>query len=124
MKSFSAAHNGAQDHDFLAAIRARNAIENLAPRERANLAATLDAVLLANFGIKQTQIMVNLSDRSDSGFFSTLAEPLLDRHRRWNTGEKVNVRPRHHLQELARISGKTIDVAPLAFRIDNIERQG
>src|SRR5881398_2899744 len=48
--------------NFFAAVGAGDAIENLASRQRANLPSALDAVLFSDFGIKQTQIVIDLRD--------------------------------------------------------------
>src|SRR5438309_784667 len=48
VKALAAAHDGAQHHDFFAAIGAADAVENLAPRERMNLPAALHAMLFAD----------------------------------------------------------------------------
>src|SRR5687768_9964870 len=49
VKTFAPAHDRTQNHDFLAAIRAADAIENLAAGQRLNTPAALHTVLRAYF---------------------------------------------------------------------------
>src|SRR5258705_6068849 len=121
VKAFAAGHDGAQDHYFFATIRAADPIEDLTTRQRLNLSAALDAVLLADLGIEQAQIMINLGNRRDRRFFAALAEPLFDGDGRRDAGDVVDVGPRHHFEKLARVSRQTVDVAALSFGIDDIE---
>ena len=121
VKTFAAAHDGAQDHDFFAAIGAADPIEDLTARQRVNLPAALDAVLFADLGIEQAQVMINLGDSRHRRFFAALAEPLFDGDGRRDAGDIVDVRPRHHFEKLARVSRQTVDVAALSFGVDDIE---
>src|ERR1051325_6334036 len=123
VKSLPAADNGTQDHHLFATIRPRDAVENLTSGERPNLTPALDAVLLADFRIKQSQVMVDFGDGCDGGFFSSLAETLLDGDRRRNSGKQIHIRTGHHLEKLAGVSGKAVDVPSLAFSIDDVKRQ-
>src|SRR3990172_6528520 len=121
VKPFAPAHDGAQDHDLFAAIATADAVEDLAARERANLPAALDAMLLADLGVEQTEIMKDLSDRRHRRVSSALAQPLFDGDGGWNAGEQINVGPRHDLEKLARISGQAVGVAPLPPGPNDIE---
>ena len=67
--------------------------------------------------------MIDFRHRGDGGFFAALAKPLLDGHGRRNAGDVVDVGPRHHFEKLARVSGKTVDVAALPFGVNDIEGQ-
>ena len=91
--------------------------------QRVNLPAALDAVLFADLGVEQAQVMINLRNRGDRRFFAALAEPLLDGDGRRYAGDIVDVRPRHHFEKLPRVSGKAVDVAALSFGVDDIEGQ-
>ena len=112
---------GTQDHDFFAAIGAADPIEDLTARQRVNLPAALDAVLFADLGVEQAQVMINLCNRRDRRFFAALAEPLFDGDGRRDAGDVVDVGPRHHFEKLARVSRQTVDVAALSFGVDDIE---
>ena len=89
--------------------------------KRVNLPAALDAVLLADLRVEQAQVMIDLGHRGDGGFFAALAEPLFDGHGRRDAGDIVDVGPRHHFEKLARVGRQTVDVAALAFGVDDIE---
>ena len=67
--------------------------------------------------------MIDLGDRRDGRILSALAEPLLDGDGGRNAGEQIDVRLRHDLKKLPRVSGKAVDVTALAFRVDDIEGQ-
>src|SRR5207245_8788355 len=124
VKALSAAYHGTQDHDFFAAVGAGDAIENLASRQRANLPSALDAVLFSDFGIKQTQIVIDLRDGRHGGILAALTQPLFDGDGRGNAGKQIHVRPRPHLEELPRVSGQAVDVTPLSLCVDDVEGQG
>jgi hypothetical protein len=123
VETFSPPYDGAKNQHFFAAIGTGHPVEDLAAAQRADLPAALDAVLLADFRVKQTQIVIDLGDRRDGRILSALAEPLLDGDRGGNAGEQIDVRLRHDLQKLARVCGKAVDVTPLAFRVDDVEGQ-
>ena len=89
--------------------------------ERVNLPAALHAMLLADLRVEQAQVMIDFRHRGDGGFFAALAEPLLDGHGRRDAGDIVDVGPRHHFEKLARVSGQAVDVAALAFGINDVE---
>src|SRR5258708_12162489 len=93
VKAFAAAHDGAQDHYFFATIRAADPIEDLTTRQRLNLSAALDAVLLADLGIEQAQIMINLGNRRDRRFFAALAYPLFNASGRRYPGHVIALAP-------------------------------
>src|SRR4030095_10370841 len=123
VKTFSPPHDGAKNQHFFAAVGAGHPIKDLAAAQRADLPPTLDAVLLADLRVKQTQIVIDLGDRRDGRILSTLAEPLLDGDGGRNAGEQIDVRLRHDLKKLARVSGKAVDVTALAFPVDDVEGQ-
>ena len=123
VESFPAPHDGAENHHFFAAVRAGNPIKNLAAAQRADLPPALNAVLFADLRVEQTQIVINLRDRRDGRILSPLAEPLLDSDGGWNAGKQIDVRLRHDLKKLPRVSGKAVEVAPLSFRVNDVESQ-
>ena len=121
VKTFAAAHDRTQNQNFFAAVGAADAVEDLAARQRVNLPAALHAVLFADLRVEQTQVVINLGDRGDGGFFSALAETLLDGDGRRNAGDIVDVGPRHDFEKLARVGGQAVEVAPLAFGVNDVE---
>src|SRR5687768_6326316 len=86
-----------------------------------NLPATLDAMLLTDLRVEQAQVMINFRDCCHRGFLAALAKSLLDSHGRWYAGDIIDIGPRHHLEELPRVSRETIDIPALSFGVDDVE---
>ena len=81
------------------------------------------AVRPADPGIEKTQIVVDLGDRADRRARVPRGRLLVDRDRRREPFDRVDVGLLHHLEELARVSREALHVAPLALRIDGVEGQ-
>ena len=101
-----------QGHDAVDHLRDRLALDRQAGRGR---------VGDADAGEQQAQIVVDLGDRADRGARVARGGLLLDRDRRRQAADRIDVRLLHQLEELARIGGEALDVAPLAVGIDGIE---
>ena len=80
-------------------------------------------VLRADLDVEQPQEMIDLGERGDRALASAPAGALLDRHRRRNAEDSVDVRARGGLHELARIGIERLEIAALSFREQDIERQ-
>ncbi len=72
---------------------------------------------------QQAHVVVDLGDGADGGARVFRSRLLLDRNRRRQAVDLVDIRLLHHLQKLARIGGQRLDVAALAFGIDGVERE-
>src|SRR6185436_12987387 len=59
--------------------------------------------------------------RADSRARVARGRLLVDRDRRREPVDRVDVGLLHHLQELSRVRGERLDVAPLAFGVDRVE---
>ena len=70
---------------------------------------------------EQAQVVVDLGDRGDRRARVLRGGLLLDRDRRRQAGDQVDVRLLHQLEELARIGRQALDVAPLALGVDRVE---
>ena len=70
---------------------------------------------------QQAHVVVDLGDGADGRARIFRRGLLLDRDRRRQPVDLVDVRLLHHLQELARIGRQRLDVTPLAFGIDGVE---
>ena len=70
---------------------------------------------------QQAHVVVDLGDGADGGARVLRRGLLLDRDRRRQAVDLVDVRLLHHLQELARIGRQRLDVAALALGIDGVE---
>ena len=70
---------------------------------------------------QQAHVVVDLGDGADGGARVFRRRLLLDRDRRRQAVDLVDIGLLHHLQELARIGRQRFDVAALAFGIDGVE---
>ena len=81
------------------------------------------AVLHAELHVQQAQEVVDLGERRDRALAAAAAGALLDRHRRRNAEDRVDVGPRRRLHELARIGVERLEIAALAFVEQDVERE-
>ena len=72
---------------------------------------------------QQAHVVVDLGDGADGGARVFRGGLLLDRDRRRQAVDLVDVRLLHHLEELARIGRQRLDVTALALGIDGVERE-
>ena len=73
------------------------------------------AMRLAHPREQKAQVVVNLGDRADRRARVVRRAFLIDRNRRRQPFDGVDIGLFHHLQKLARVSRKRFDIAPLAF---------
>ena len=73
--------------------------------------------------VQQAQVVVDLGHGADRRARVAARRLLVDRDRRAEAVDRVDVRLLHHLEELARVGGERLDVAPLALRVDRVEGQ-
>ena len=97
------------------------------PRGDRFLALRLDrdravrAVLNAELHIEQAQEVVDLGERRHGALSAAAAGALLDRDGGRDAEDRVHVRPRRALDELARVGVERLEIAPLAFGEENVE---
>ena len=103
-----------QGHDLVDHLRDRLALDRQAGRGR---------VGDADPGEQQAQVVVDLGDRADGRARIARGGLLLDRDRRRQAADRIDVRLLHQLEELARIGREALDVAALAVGIDRVERE-
>ena len=72
---------------------------------------------------QQAHVVVDLGDGADGGARVLRGRLLLDRDRRRQAVDLVDIRLLHHLQKLPRIGRQRLDVAALALGIDGVERE-
>ncbi len=90
------------------------------PRDRP---AADRAVRPADPRVEQAEVVVDLGDRPDRRARVAGGRLLVDRDRRREPLDRVDVGLLHHLQELARVGGEALHVAALALGVDRVERQ-
>src|SRR5207253_1646490 len=86
--------------------------------------AVLGAVRDADARPQEAQVVVYLRDGAHRGAGVVTGRLLLDRDRRREALDRVHVRLLHQPQELAGVGGERLDIAPLAFGVDRVEREG
>src|SRR5579884_19621 len=67
--------------------------------------------------------MIDLGHRRDGALSSAAAGPLLDRHRRGDAEDRINVGPGRRLDELPRVSVERFEITPLPLSEENIESE-
>ena len=81
------------------------------------------AVRLADPGVEEAQVVVDLRDGADGGARVAARRLLVDRDRGAEPVDRVHVRLLHHLEELAGVGGEALHVPALALRVDRVEGQ-
>ena len=71
--------------------------------------------------VQQAQVVVDLGDRADGRARVAGRRLLVDRDRRREPVDRVDVGLLHHLEELTCVRGEALHVAPLALRVDRVE---
>ena len=92
-------------------------LDGLAP----DRTAAVDAVLDADPGEEEAQVVVDLGDRGDGRPGIAPRRPLLDRDGRREPLDLVHVRLLHLPEELAGVGGEGFDVPPLALGVEGVE---
>ena len=81
------------------------------------------AVAQPDAGEEHPQVIVDLGDRADGGARVAPAGLLLDRDRRAQAVDPVDLGLGHLTQELPGVAGEALDVTPLPLGIERVERQ-
>src|SRR5581483_10173978 len=71
--------------------------------------------------VEEAQVVVDLGDRPDRRARVARGRLLVDRDRRREAVDRVDVRLLHHLQELPRVGGERLDIPPLPLGVDRVE---
>ena len=98
-------------------------IDDLLHALSGDFAPAVVAERMTGAGKQQAQVIVDLGDRADRGAGIARGGLLFDRNRGRQAFDRIDLRLLHLLQELARIRGQRLHVAPLAFGIDGVEGQ-
>ena len=83
--------------------------------------AALRAMGRAHPGPQETQVVVHLGDRRHRGAGVAAGRLLVDRDRRREPLDRVDVRLVHLPEELARVRGQALDVPPLPLGVEGVE---
>src|SRR5215467_3208450 len=77
-----------------------------------------------DFGKEQFKMIVQLGHRAHRRAGGLYRPALIDGNGRGNTLDTLHIGLVHPVEKLARVGGKTLDVTPLSFGIENVESQG
>ncbi len=111
----------AEDQQPRAVGQRQDAVDDLLHALPGDLAAAHRAMRVADAREEQTQVVVDLGHRADRRARVPRSALLVDADRRRQAVDLVDVRLFHLAQELARVGGQALDVAPLALGIDGVE---
>ena len=119
-----AAPNDRCEHLEASALRQlQDAVDDLLRRLALQLGAVVRAVLHADFRVQQAEVVVDLGDGAHRRARVLARRLLIDRDRRRQAFDDVDIGLVHLSEELARISRQRFDVAPLTLGVDGVEGQ-
>ncbi len=119
--AFAAADDGSVDGDAFAGGEGDDSLDDLVGGLARDGAAAVGAVRLADGGVEQSEVVVDLGDGPDGGARGARGGLLLDGDGGAEAVDGVDVGPLHLVEELARVGGERFDVAALAFGVDGVE---
>ena len=121
--SLAAAHHGRQQNDPRTRRQGSDGVDDLVGRPLADGRSALRAVRAAGAGEQEPQVVVDLGHGADRGPWIALRRALLDRDRRRQTVDEIDVRLVQPSQELPRVRRQGFDVAPLPLGEHGVERE-
>ena len=99
----------------------QDAVDDLLRGLALQLGAVVRAVLDADPGVQQAEVVVDLGDRADRRAGVLARRLLVDRDRRRQALDHVDVGLVHLSEELAGVGRQRLDVAPLTLGVDGVE---
>ncbi len=122
--TLAATDHGCEHLEPLTFVAGHDAVDDLLRGLSGDRLAALGAVRAAGAGVEQAEVVVDLGDRADSRSRVAARRLLVDRDRRRQPLDEVDVGLVHLAQELAGVCRQRLDVAALALGEDRVERQG
>ncbi len=110
-----------QDHEPGRLLERHHVVGDLLDRLAGDRLAAVVAVRLADPRPEQPQVVVDLGHRADGRARVARGGLLVDRDRRREALDRVDVGLLHLAQELARVGRQRLDVAALALGVDRVE---
>ena len=117
------AHDRRQDHEARAVAQLHHLVDDLLGRLADDRPPADRAVRLADARPQQAQVVVDLGHRADRRARVARGRLLVDRDRRREPLDRVDVGLVHLPEELARVGRERLDVAALALGVDRVERE-
>jgi hypothetical protein len=112
-----------EDHQLRVLGQREHVVDHLRHRLRLEREQVVRAIGRADAREEEPQVVVDLGDRADGGARVVRRRLLLDRDRRGQALDQVDVRLLHELEELPRVGRQRLDVAPLALGVERVERE-
>ena len=122
--ALAALDHGRQHHEAGALRQLKQLVHDLLGGLPGDGLAAHRAVGPADAGPEQAHVVVDLGDGAHRGARVAGRGLLVDRHRRGQPLDEVDVRLVHPAQEHAGVGGQGLHVAPLTLREDGVEREG
>ena len=119
--AFAAADDRREHVDALVLRVEHHHVDDALERLAGDFLAAVRAVRHADVGEQQPQVVVDLGDRADRRSRVRAGGLLLDRDRRRQPVDQIDVRLLHLLEELPGVRGQRLDVAALPFGVDRVE---
>ncbi len=121
--ALAVAHHGGEQQQAGALRHRHDAVDHLRHGLRLDRQAGGGGVGDADPRPQQAHVVVDFGHRADGGAGVLRGGLLLDRDRRRQALDAVDVGLAHQFQELAGVGGQRLDVAALALGVDRVERQ-
>ena len=119
--AFAAADDRRHHHEFGPVLDRHQPVDDLLLGLAGDLLAALGAVRDADPRPEQAQVVVDLGHRADRRARVARGRLLVDRDRRREPLDRVDVGLLHQPEELARVGRERLDIAALALGVDRVE---
>ena len=121
--AFAPADDRRHHHEFLAVLQHHQPVDDLLLRLAGDLGAAGGTERVADAGPEQPQVVVDLGDRADGRARVARGGLLVDRDRRREALDRVDVGLLHQPEELPRVGRQRLDVTPLSLGVDGVESE-
>ena len=119
--AFAAADDRRHDHEFGLVLQGHQPVDDLLLGLAGDLLAALGAVRGADPRPEQPQVVVDLGHRADRRARVARGRLLVDRDRRREPLDRIDVGLLHQAEELPRVGRERLDVAALPLGVDRVE---
>ncbi len=119
--ALAAAHDRRVHGEARALFEPQHLVDDRVDRLARDRLAADGTVRPSDARVEQAEVVVDLGDRPDRRARVARGRLLVDRDRRAQAVDVVDVRLLHHLEELARVGGERLDVAALPLGVDRVE---
>ena len=121
--ALAAAHDRREHLEPRAFLQLQHPVDDLLRGLARDEPAAVRAVRDADARVQQPQVVVDLGDRADRGTRVARRRLLVDRDRRRQALDEVDVGLVHLAEELPRVRRQRLDVPALALGVDRVERE-